>query len=320
MAKLSLENITSTSFDIVISEMYQGASKLITVTVNGEDWWVDYDKVSENDTSVTFELTDLDPGTDYEVEVSIYYPQLWKTEPLSDWCTTTGSSGGSDDDEPNLQSAKVVVADFTQNSISVQLVGLDKDYNGDWTVIFYIYKSKSDYNAEEHFHLILQSVNGGNPQTSVVAFDGLESNTKYWIDARVYYNKDTKSKWTDFITQTTSGSVTPDKPSDFSWATEKTKDKPFKLTAAEWCDLLNHINAVREYLGLPRVGATEHADSIAYFYYPSREEKLLASMYNQIIYTYENMGLLKYDDHFVKPKDPITADKLNLLMNTINDV
>ena len=318
MAQLSLENITSTSFDIVVSEMYVGTPKTVTVTVNGEDWWIDY-VISDDDDSVTFLTGDLDSGTYYEVEVSIYYSQLWETQSLSGSCTTAGGSGGSDD-APDLSSAKVVVTEFDQTSISVQLVGLDENYNGDWMVIFYIYTSRTNLNNEEHLFLSLVSADGGVPETSVVIFSDLEPNTKYWIDARIYYNDDTESEWSDYITQTTDGNDIVVRPGEFQWATVKTKGQPFKLTATEWCDLLDNINSVREYLGLTPVGTTDNTDALAYFYYPSKGDSILASMYNQIIYCYDDMGLLRYIDNFVSPKDPITADKLNLLMNTINDV
>ena len=84
--------------------------------------------------------------------------------------------------------------------------------------------------------------------------------------------------------------------------------------------MLDNINAVREYKGYSAISSTSNADAIARFYYPSKGDNFLASMYNQCVYAFEDMELLDYSSYRVLKGDPITADAINFLVETINSI
>ena len=75
-------------------------------------------------------------------------------------------------------------------------------------------------------------------------FNNLDANTDYLILARV---KNSSNVITYLCEKFTTEN---NRPSQFSWSTAKNKGSTFSLTATEWVNLQNNINAVRVYKGL----------------------------------------------------------------------
>jgi hypothetical protein len=110
------------------------------------------------------------------------------------------------------------------------------------------------------------------------------------------------------------------RPATFQWAdgkTTKTSGKTFDITAREWCDLLDNINAVRVYKGYSKIqtGATT-----AYFTYPDSGDEFTAVHYNQALNGITGILGSGYNDNAVSSGDKITAAKINLLVEWLNGI
>ena len=154
-------------------------------------------------------------------------------------------------------------------------------------------------------------------------FTDLSPNTSYILRVDVEDLNGTKVDEIEEEITTKSESSSSKRPDEFTWkdgTKKKQSKKPFDITAKEWGNLLDNINAVREYKGYSAISSTSNADAIARFYYPSKGDNFLASMYNQCIYAFEDMELLDYSSYRVLKGDPITADAINFLVKTINSV
>ena len=97
-------------------------------------------------------------------------------------------------------------------------------------------------------------------------------------------------------------------PNKFYWTTPKVSGGTFNLTATEWNGLCENINLVRAYKGLGAYNFTT-----AYIGYP-----FTADMYNQAVYAIQ--GVPGYGSYLypVIPKQTITADHMNILVNELN--
>lgn len=127
---------------------------------------------------------------------------------------------------------------------------------------------------------------------------------------------------------TKSESSSSTRPDKFRWkdgTKEKQSGKPFDITAEEWGNLLDNINAVREYKGYSKIKSTTVPDQgITKFYYPEPNDPFYATNYNQCLYAFhkdiELLTMSEYAEYAVQPEDPITADAINFLVETINSV
>lgn len=177
------------------------------------------------------------------------------------------------------------------------------------TVTWYIDGSEWDY----------EELDTSDTSSSWITFSGLSSGTEYQVTVSIYYETGTTDEVTEYVT-TEGQSGSEERPDYFYWDTSKVSGKTINITASEWCRLLNNINEVRVYKGYSKISSTSDSSAIARFYYPSKGEQILASMYNQCIYAFDNMGLLNYSDYRVSSGDIITADCINFLRDTINNV
>ena len=320
MASISTRNISSDSFQARVTGMDTGVTKNITWFIDGDEW--DYQEPSDSSSTSSWVTFDgLDSDTEYEIVASIYYENGAWADELVDYITTE-SDGGSGY-EPDVSSIYIQqrTADDPATEIAVRARGFDTDYSEtDWELTWYIHDpSLSDTTLIDS---ISDEVSAGSGNSSTITFSGLFPETIYEIELRVryYVNGDRNTKWLYETLSTESMSSSEERPDYFEWDAEKVKGKPFNVTANEWRRLLDNINEICVYKGLTSVSSTSYADEIAYFYYPSRGEGFLASMYNQCIYQFQRLGLLLYSDYQVYSGDEITADKINFLRDMINEV
>ena len=92
--------------------------------------------------------------------------------------------------------------------------------------------------------------------------------------------------------------------------------------ADEWCELLNNINAVRKYKGYSEFpkGSYTGTSYYKYFTYPTPGQPFRYQHYNQALNAITGMLGDGYDDNAVKQKDPVTAAKINLLVEWLNGI
>ncbi|MBO5970222.1 MAG: hypothetical protein J6S14_17215 [Clostridia bacterium] len=110
-------------------------------------------------------------------------------------------------------------------------------------------------------------------------------------------------------------------PAVFNWSSAKVAGGTFNITADEWTRLLNKIQEVRVYKGLPEM---ELGSAVWNFTYPSKGDDFLALHYNQALMgiagIYDSDGYTDYyDDNAVSSGSNITAAQINLLRTLINN-
>lgn len=332
-SQLSLTNITSTSFDVEVSGMYQ-SNKIIRIYLNGNDnpFYQDTSIRYANETSATISLTGLTPDTSYEVEVQVIYTD-YDQETLRSSCTTLSGGGSSPSDVWTVRNWATMYnlssTDSVRNTLNAGDVALVKFscvnsgtatlYSaGSVNVVGYLCNNTSSFDTTS-----------GIP-TSQLAYsdnDGVGNNFEitYKVTAgREYY------LWVRGYSSGYSGTVTiniyppegstTNRPSYFAWDAPKVSGAAFNITASEWRNLLDNINEVCVYRGLFPVNSTSNPSAIDSFYYPSKGDEFKATMYNQCIYQFERLGLISYSDYSVKSGENITAVRINFLRDTINDV
>ena len=133
-----------------------------------------------------------------------------------------------------------------------------------------------------------------------------------------------------YSTSTSVGTITlnvsfSNRPAKFQWAdgtTEKMPRQEFDITADEWCDLLDNINAVRKYKGYSEFPKGSYTETYYYNYftYPTPGQPFRYQHYNQALNAITGMLGDGYDDNAVKQKDPVTAAKINLLVEWLNGI
>lgn len=334
MASIEIKDITSSSFYARVVGMDAGEG--LTKSV---DWWLDgrsYAVDSSDDIADTSSKSnwilfdDLDQNTEYEIIASVIYLEgaYWEDD-LTEYVTTLeDDSGGGGDDSyiPDIESIYIKQIDTNDptTKIAVQARGFDEDYPYDWKIYWYVYENNSQIQNDT------DTVDAGDDRSDTITFSGLTPDTKYRISLRVRYEVDNSYKyyWAEDIYITTeSESSSSTRPDEFVWKNgtkEKESGKPFDITAEEWRNLLDNINAVREYKGYSKIETTTIPDDgNTKFYYPKPNDPFYATSYNQCLYAFYDMGIItytQYTKYLVQPKYPITADAINLLTNIINSV
>ena len=318
MASITIKNISTDSFQARVTGMYTALYKTVTWYIDGSEW--DQEELATSDTSsnwITF--GGLNPDTEYKITAEIYY-ETGTTDRVIEYVITESQSGGGY--EPDMSSVyiqKMTPSDPT-TQIAVRLRGLDTSYSeDDWRLTWYLHNpnlSGSTLVASDS-----ENVAPGDSRSSIITFSGLTPKTTYNVECRIryYVSGSLSTKWVylDGVVTESQSSMRPDY---FEWEAPKISGETFNITADEWCGLLNNINNVRVYKGYSEISSTSDPSAITRFYYPSKGDKMLASMYNQCIYAFENMGLLDYSSYRVLKGDPITADAINFLRDTINSV
>lgn len=318
MASITTRNISTDSFQARVTDMYTALYKTVTWYIDGSEW--DYEELDTSDTSSSWITFDgLSSGTEYKITAEIYY-ETGTTDKVIEYVTTESQSGGGyDPDTSNVYIQQRSVSD-PSTQIAVRLRGLDTSYSeDDWKVYWYLHNpSLSGTTLVDSGY---EDVPAGDSSSSTITFSNLTPETTYNVECRIRYYVDgslsTKWVYLDGITTEAQSSTRPDY---FEWDTPKISGGTFNITADEWCNLLNNINSVRVYKGYSEISSTSDSSAIARFYYPSKGDRILASMYNQCIYAFDNMGLLNYSSYRVLSGDVITADCINFLRDIINDV
>jgi hypothetical protein len=100
------------------------------------------------------------------------------------------------------------------------------------------------------------------------------------------------------------------RPDLFHWDTDKIQGQPFKLTAQEWDGLTSNINKTREYMGVPQYTFTKAEDGRVF----------TAAMYEQTRAAIQAIPGAGTNIQEVKRGDLVTADCLNILVTSINEV
>lgn len=146
----------------------------------------------------------------------------------------------------------------------------------------------------------------------------VEAGVTYYIWVRGYSN-------TTSVGYITLNIIYSNRPATFQWAdgkTTKTSGQTFDITAGEWCDLLDNINAVRKYKGYSEFPKGSYTETYYYNYftYPTSGQPFRYQHYNQALNAITGMLGDGYDDNAVKQKDPVTAAKINLLVSWLNGI
>lgn len=163
-------------------------------------------------------------------------------------------------------------------------------------------------------YLVKDDDGAGNRQFKIT-YGGIETGTTYAIFVRGY-DLDVSGVVTIFV-EPPDGTTVGERPAKYYWTSNVTQGKKFQITADEWCALLDNINAVRVYRGLPEI---QIGSSEGYFTYPNKGDNILALYYNQALNGITGILGTGYDDNKVSSKQPITAAKLILLQDMINDI
>lgn len=308
MPTLKIDDITTTSFAARVVDLSTSwGQKYISWFLDGEPkGWDETISESDPDSSwITFD--DLEPGTTYTVEVVISYDDAWDDR-LDDEVTTEPE----DYSEPDM----TIRASSSEDGTSITA---------------YARKLNSDYPRDDRY--IVWSLDGeplgevmyvaaGDSTSDKVTWTGLTPGETYVIGATIWVVNNGEETWGgDAEEKITTENPESERPDEFQWTYAKVKGKPFKLTAQEWCDLLDNINAVLEYKGKSKATT---GTGLAQFTYPSSTDTFTALMYNQCLYQFIQLGLItetEYGESYsVSPGDPVTADCLNLLVEMINSI
>ena len=328
MASIETRTITTNSFEARVIDLPTGYAKMLYWYLDGNSIFTTGVIPAKSESSWE-EITELDsgtplaPGTTYILKIEIKNLNGEKVDEVQRKITTNAEE--EDSYIPDVESIYIQErdADDPTTQIAVRARGFDTNYfEANWELIWYIHDPS--LSGTTLIDTISDEVSAGDSSSSTIIFDGLSPETTYEIELRVRYYVDGKRKtewfYETFLTESESSSSS--RPDKFKWkdGKEKQSGEPFDITAEEWGNLLDNINAVREYKGYSAISSTSNADAIARFYYPSKGDNFLASMYNQCIYAFEDMELLDYSSYRVLKGDPITADAINFLVETINSV
>ena len=313
MASIEIKNITSSDY-----------AKFLRWSLDGDEKYVTGVIVSKSE-SEWEEFTGLDPNTSYTLRIVIEKINGTKVDEVEEEIITNAEE--EDSYIPDVESIYIQErdADDPTTQIAVRAMGFDKKYPYDWKIYWYVYENNSQIQNDT------DTVDAGDDHSEIITFSGLTPDTEYVISLRIRYEVNGSYKYyyaEDISITTKSESSSSNRPDEFRWkdgTKEKYSGKPFDITAEEWGNLLDNINAIREYKGhskietttVPNIGITE-------FYYPEPNDPFYATNYNQCLYAfYKDIELLtmsEYSEHAVKSGYPITADAINFLVETINSV
>lgn len=267
------------------------------------------DEIATESNWFTFDR--LDPGTSYKITATVYYDTEWIGDITKENIFTNESDEPNPDPEPDVDGGgkALELLTSTETTLWVYVIGLDTNYSRDDRYInWYI---DNGIGPQEQY------LGPGWDTSDSAEFTGLSPGTQYTIRAEIRYTDNGQSKWA-----TVYGDFETEKAATlefFEWDSPKTEGEAFNITASEWNKLLAHINDVRSNKKLP---------SYDYNYIPQTGDSFLREYYNDAlmaiagIYSYEGISDI-YNDNYIPYDDkihPITADKINLLMELINDI
>lgn len=298
-------------------------------TVLDTNEWTEKGGGNSSDTSLFYNLI---AGTDYTVTVIVTYTTLsGKTgsRTISDTYTTDGSAVETPDEwtayygEQFLDLDSTVSAGYTL--FAGEAIRLEFSCVHDGTLTIY-----SEGSSDIIGYLCSQAgfnTNNGKPTSIIIEDDDSGTGNNFLITHNVVAGQ-TYHLYFRCYSITASGSVTiyfvppqaVGRPELFTWddgSTVKTSGKEFDITASEWCALLDNINAVRVYKGYSQI---QTGSTAAYFTYPDSGDEFTAIHYNQALNGITGMLGSGYNDNAVSSGDEITAAKINLLVEWLNDI
>lgn len=238
----------------------------------------------------------LTPGIKYTVKAEIHYvndddsPGVF---PITGSLTTS--------EEFDYGSATLVLDSSTAYTLTVYIAGLDTSYSrNDRSVVWY--RNNTALNNKGTW-----TIAATRPTSSTYTYSNLTPSTRYTLRARIYYTVNGSETYKDVSAIFTTPSLRPDY---FEWDTAKVPGGNFNITASEWKKLLQNIEAVRAYKGV----------NSANFSYPSKGDTFLASHYNTALNGITGILGSGYNANAVQPGWDITAARINLLRDMINDI
>lgn len=330
MASIETRTITTNSFEARVIDLPTGYAKMLYWYLDGNSIFTTGVIPAKSESSWE-EITELDsgtplaPGTTYILKIEIKNLNGEKVDEVQRKITTNTEE--EDSYIPDVESIYIQErdADDPTTQIAVRARGFDEKYPYDWKIYWYVYEN--DFQIQNDTDI----VSAGDDCSETIIFLGLTPDTEYKISLRVRYEVDNSYKYhyaEDIYITTKSESSSSSRPDEFTWkdgAKEKQPGKPFDITAEEWGNLLDNINAVREYKGYSKIKSTTVPDQgITEFYYPEPNDPFYATNYNQCLYAFhkdiELLTMSEYAEYAVQPEDPITADAINFLVETINSV
>lgn len=274
--------------------------------------------------NVTFD--NLDPSTEYYIDVKIFFD--YGDDQESTWidgiyCTTEDAD--EEYYQPSYDNISVDVS-AGDSSITVHVSGFDTAYDDVWRVSYSVTEKETGTNI---VNLTLRSDNDLSfNNVTFDSADGILPGTTYQVLIMLVPYPDVDSGVDSWVTWTpyevtTGGSSSVDRPAKFTWAdgtTTKTSGQEFDITADEWSDLLDNVNEVLEYKNESQ--ATE-GNGTNEFTYPDSGDVFAALMYNQVLYQLYMLDMMTYQEYLVSrvtSGSPVTAEKINYLVSTLNSI
>lgn len=320
MASIEIGTVTTNSFEVRVIDLPIGYAKMLYWYLDGNSIFTTGVIPAKSESSWE-EFTDLSPNTSYVLRVDVKDLNGTKVDEIEEEITTNTEE--EDSYIPDVESIYIQErdADDPTTQIAVRARGFDEEYPYDWEIYWYVYENNSQIQNDT------DTVSAGDDRSDTITFSGLTPDTKYKISLRIRYEVDGSYEYhyaKDIYITTKSESSSSDRPDKFEWDKPKVKGQPFNITAEEWGNLLDNINAVREYKGYSKIETTTIPNiGITKFYYPEPNDPFYATNYKQCLYAFNDMGIItdtQYAEHAVEPGQPITADAINFLRDTINSV
>lgn len=260
----------------------------------------------------------IQPGVKYWVYASGYvYPDTSKKLSFGIAGNVTTPSSSENYTEPNIKIKAMSSSDG--KSVTAYIASLNAKYPRDDRYIV--------WSLDGNQYGDIMYIEAYDSTSDNITFTGLTPGKKYTIGAAVWVVNNGSESYGGYTeTSITTEDPSSNRPSEFSWTYEKKKGKPFNLTAEEWRDLLDNINAVRKYRGLSTFTkdttgyALSYSNYYDYFTYPESGDDFLHKHYNQALNGITGMLGYGYSNNKKKSGDTVTADCLNLLVEMLNSI
>lgn len=278
--------------------------------------------------SNSYTFTGLSPYTSYTIGARITYTSGGTTyekylETVS--CSTANWASEQQSGLGTISSTKTTNWTLRKATIFYASVNFSQSGNvtisssGSYDTYGYLTTGTPSFNNSSGVpnNYVANNDDGGDSSNFLLTY-AVEAGVTYYIWVRGY------SVSTSVGTITLNVSFS-NRPELFKWAdgtTEKMPRQEFDITADEWCDLLNNINAVRKYKGYSEFPEGSYTGTYYYNYftYPTSGQPFRYQHYNQALNAITGMYGDGYNDNAVKQKDPVTAAKINLLVEWLNGI
>lgn len=321
-------DITATESSITVhvtgfDEEYDGVWELLYIVAEKYTGTIVANLSLRSDSDLSFnkvtfdsEYDDIKPGTTYQILLELT-PYPGENSGVNPWITwepyeiTTGSGDNFNEDSAILN----LSSSADGKIITAYISGLNKDYP--YADRYIVWSLDGDPKSNPTY------INAYATSSPSVTWTNLTPGQTYTVGAAIWFTSNGSSKPRNISNNITTNS--PQRPPKFKWADGTTKKMPrqeFDITADEWCDLLDNINAVRKYKGYSEFpkGSYTGTSYYKYFTYPAPGQPFRYQHYNQALNAITGMLGTGYNDNAVKKGDPVTAAKINLLVEWLNGI